>query len=37
MAQRGRPKRELVLSDEERETLERWARRRTTAPGKLNL
>jgi transposase len=31
MAQRGRPKRELVLSDEERETLERWARRRTTA------
>ena len=31
MAQRGRPKRELVLSEEERETLERWARRRTTA------
>ena len=28
---RGRPKRELVLSDDERDTLERWARRRTTA------
>ncbi len=27
MAQRGRPKAELVLSDEERETLQRWARR----------
>lgn len=31
MAQRGRPKRELVLSDDERETLERWARRPKTA------
>jgi transposase len=31
MAQRGTPKAELVLSDEERETLERWARRHTTA------
>ena len=31
MARPGRPKRELVLTDEERETLERWARRRTTA------
>jgi transposase len=28
---RGRPKAPLVLSDEERETLERWARRRTSA------
>jgi transposase len=28
---RGRPKAELVLSDEERETLQRWARRRTSA------
>ena len=27
MAQRGRPKAELMLSDEERETLQRWARR----------
>ena len=27
----ARPKRELVLADEERETLERWARRHTTA------
>jgi transposase len=27
MATRGRPKAELVLTDEERETLERWARR----------
>ena len=27
MAERGRPKAELVLSDNERETLERWARR----------
>ena len=27
----ARPKRELVLTDEERETLERWARRHTTA------
>jgi transposase len=31
MAQPGRPKRELVLTGEERETLERWARRHTTA------
>jgi transposase len=28
---RGRPKAELVLSDDERETLARWARRRTSA------
>ena len=28
---RGRPKAPLTLSDEERETLERWARRPTTA------
>src|SRR3954453_23350423 len=27
MAERGRPKAALVLSDEERDTLERWARR----------
>src|SRR6201988_89515 len=27
MAKRGRPLAELVLSDEERETLQRWARR----------
>ena len=27
MAQRGRPKAELVLSEEERDTLARWARR----------
>jgi hypothetical protein len=26
MTERGRPKAELVLSDDERETLERWAR-----------
>ena len=31
MATRGRPKAELVLTDEERETLERWARRPTSA------
>jgi transposase len=31
MARTGRPKAELVLSDVERETLLRWARRRTTA------
>ena len=31
MATRGRPKAELVLSGEERETLERWARRPTSA------
>lgn len=31
MAGTGRPKAELVLTDEERETLERWARRRTSA------
>ena len=30
---RGRPKAELVLSEEERRTLEGWARRRTTAHG----
>jgi len=28
MAKRGRPTAELVLTDEERETLTRWARRR---------
>jgi transposase len=31
MAERGRPKAELVLSDDERETLERWARRPKSA------
>ncbi|MEX1264457.1 MAG: IS630 family transposase [Actinomycetota bacterium] len=31
MAGRGRPKAELMLTEEERETLERWARRRTSA------
>ena len=31
MAQLGRPKRQPVLTDEERETLTRWARRHTTA------
>jgi transposase len=31
MGQRGRPKAELVLSEAERETLQRWARRRTSA------
>lgn len=31
MARQGRPKRELVLTEEERETLERWARRHTSA------
>jgi transposase len=31
MAQRGRPKAPLVLSEDERETLERWARRHTSA------
>jgi transposase len=31
MGERGRPKRELVLSDDERETLERWARRPKSA------
>jgi len=31
MATRGRPKAELVLTSEERETLERWARRPTSA------
>ena len=31
MAERGRPKAALVLSDEEREQLESWARRRTSA------
>jgi transposase len=31
MATRGRPKAELVLTGEERETLERWARRPTSA------
>jgi hypothetical protein len=31
MASRGRPKAELVLTEEERETLSRWARRRTSA------
>ena len=31
MATRGRPKAKLVLTGEERETLERWARRPTSA------
>lgn len=31
MAARGRPTAEIVLSDEERETLERWARRPKSA------
>ena|SRR5215211_6980508 len=31
MAERGRPKPPLVLTDEERQTLERWSRRATTA------
>jgi len=31
MAERGRPKVPLVLTEEERQTLERWARRRTSA------
>ncbi|HEY5473089.1 MAG TPA: helix-turn-helix domain-containing protein [Candidatus Limnocylindrales bacterium] len=31
MAARGRPKRELVLTGDERATLERWARRPTSA------
>jgi transposase len=31
MGARGRPKAELVLSGDERQTLERWARRRTSA------
>ena len=31
MGTRGRPKAPLVLSEDERETLERWARRRTSA------
>src|SRR5262249_61422984 len=31
MAERGRPKAELVLSDEERQTLTSWSRRRTSA------
>ena len=31
MAVKGRPKVELILSEEERETLERWARRPTSA------
>ncbi len=31
MAERGRPKAELVLSDDERHTLERWARRPKSA------
>src|SRR5258705_6027950 len=31
MGERGRPKRELELSDDERETLERWARRPNSA------
>ena len=31
MAERGRPKAELVLTDEERDTLTRWARRRKSA------
>ncbi|MET7300492.1 IS630 family transposase, partial [Embleya sp. NPDC005575] len=31
MARMGRPKAELVLSDDERETLTRWARRRKSS------
>ena len=31
MASRGRPKAELVLTEEERETLTRWARRRKSS------
>src|SRR5919106_2793264 len=31
MAKRGRPKRELILTEEERDTLERWARRHTSS------
>jgi hypothetical protein len=31
MARRGRPTVEVVLSDDERETLERWARRPKSA------
>src|SRR5919109_4724343 len=31
MAERGRPRAPLVLTEQERETLERWARRRTSA------
>ncbi len=31
MGARGRPRNELVLTDEERETLERWSRRHTSA------
>jgi transposase len=31
MAERGRPKAPLVLSEQERQTLQRWARRRTSA------
>jgi hypothetical protein len=31
MAERGRPKAPLTLTDEERQTLQRWARRATTA------
>ena len=31
MAERGRPKEELVLSDHERATLDRWARRPKSA------
>ena len=31
MAQRGRPTAQIVLSDDERETLQRWARRPKTA------
>ena len=31
MGERGRPKAELVLTDDERDTLERWARRPKSA------
>ena len=31
MAELGRPKAELVLTDDERDTLERWARRPKSA------
>jgi len=32
VARRGRPKRSLILTSEERNTLQRWARRRTVGP-----
>jgi DNA-binding CsgD family transcriptional regulator len=36
MSERGRPKKPLILSGQERETLERWARR-TKSPQSLAL